>query len=230
MRSAIRKRPVQSRIQVIVFMACMLGSVPEAVAQVSSTPLPPVDTIARDVGTVRPGDLLKLTVYKQPDLSGTVLIDPFGNVDIPGIGSFPVAGLTPQQLKERFRQRLTEVVTNPDFVVTPQIRIWMLGEVGTQGLIPVEPGTTLIQALALAGGATERADLKRTRVIRDGKEFVVDLEAGLRGGGAGRIVLFSNDVVTVDRRRGFTRENVAFVMGGVTALLTLVNLVVSINK
>src|SRR5687768_8525209 len=162
MHSAIRKRPVQYRIQVIAIIACLVGFAPEAVAQVPPMPLPPVDTIARDVGSVRPGDLLKLTVYKQPDLSGTVLIDPFGNVDIPGIGRFRVAGLTPPQLEDRFAERLRQVVENPDFVVTPQIRIWVVGEVGTQGMLPVEPGTTLIQALALAGGATERADLKRT--------------------------------------------------------------------
>jgi protein involved in polysaccharide export with SLBB domain len=108
--------------------------------------------------------------------------------------------------------------------------VFVNGEVRTPNLYPVEPGTTLLQMLTLAGGPTERADLKHTKVIRDNRTFIVDLEAGLNGSGAGRVILFSNDYVFVDRKRGFTRETVAFILGSVTAILSLASLIVQLDK
>lgn len=192
--------------------------------------IPPVDSNTRDVGTVRPGDLLALVVYKQPDLSGTFLIDVRGFVNIPGLGSIRVAGYTPTQLHDIFTTAMTGRLSNLEFAVAVQIRVFINGEVRTPNLYPVEPGTTLLQLLTLAGGPTERADLRRARVIRDNRTFIVDLESGLNGSGAGRVILFSNDYVFVDRKRGFTRETLAFVLGSVTAILTFVNLIVQLQN
>src|SRR5688500_4614941 len=100
MRSDIRRARATCRMPLLAIMAAVLVASSSAAAQNPPLPAtPPVDTITRDVGTVRPGDLLKLEVFKQPELTKTVLIDPFGNVDIAGVGSFRVAGLTPSQLK-----------------------------------------------------------------------------------------------------------------------------------
>ena len=199
-------------------------------ASAQTPPLPPVDSTTRDVGTIRPGDLLALVVYKQPELSGTFLIDVRGFVNIPGIGSFRVAGYTPTQLRQIFADAMAGKVLNPDFTVDVRIRVFVNGEVRTPNLYPVEPGTTLLQILTIAGGPTERADLRNTRVIRDNKTFIVNLESGLSGSGAGRVILFSNDYVIIDRKRGFTRETLAFALGSVTALLTLVNLVIQLRN
>jgi polysaccharide export outer membrane protein len=202
-------------------------------AQAQNPPLPstpPVDSVARDVGTVRPGDLLTLVVYKQPDLSGTFLIDVRGFVNIPGIGSIRVAGYTPTQLHQTFSEAMSGRLSNLDFAVAVQIRVFINGEVREPKLYPVEPGTTLLQILTLAGGATESADLRHTRVIRDNRTFIVDLESGLTGSGAGRVILFSNDYVYIDRKRGFTRETLGFVLGSVTALLSFANLVIQLRK
>jgi len=151
-------------------------------------------------------------------------------VNIPGIGSIRVAGYTPTQLHQRFAEAMAGTLSNLDFAVAVQIRVFINGEVRTPNLYPVEPGTTLLQILTLAGGPTERADLRRTRVIRDNQTFIVDLEAGLGGSGAGRVILFSNDYVFVDRKRGFTRETLGFVLGGVTTVLGFVNLVIGLRR
>jgi polysaccharide export outer membrane protein len=191
---------------------------------------PPVDSSTRDVGTVRPGDLLTLLVYKQPDLSGQFLIDVRGYVNIPGIGSIRAAGYTPTQLHQTFSDAMSGRLSNLDFSVSVQIRVFVNGEVRTPNLYPVEPGTTLLQILTLAGGPTERADLRHTRVIRDSRTFIVDLESGLSGSGAGRVILFSNDYVFVDRKRGFTRETLGFVLGGVTTILSLASLIIQLRN
>ena len=188
------------------------------------------DTVARNIGTVRAGDLLAVVVFQHPEYSGTYPIDPLGFVNIPGIGSFKVAGLAPSELKERFAREMAPRVLNPDFTVHVQIRVFVIGEVARPGLHPVEPGTTLLQMLAIAGGPTPVADLRHTSVIRDGRRFLVDLESGLAGSPAGSVVLFSNDQVVVDRKQGFfTRENITFALGGITAILSLANVIISLQ-
>ncbi len=191
----------------------------------------PTDTIRRSVGVLRPGDELNIVVYRTPELTGVYLIDSRGLVQIPGLGTIRVAGLDPTQATERLKQSLVERgFASPEIAVRPLIRVGVLGRVASPGLHSVEPGTTLLQLLTIAGGAAEDANLSRTRVVREGKVHVVDLQSALEGGAAGRIVLYSNDVVEVPKRRGLTRENIGFVLSGLTAVLTLVNVIVTLNR
>jgi protein involved in polysaccharide export with SLBB domain len=150
---------------------------------------------------------------------------------MPGLGVIRVAGLDPTQVSERLRdQLLKRGFANPEIAVQPLIRVGVLGQVGTPGLHSVEPGTNLLQLLTIAGGPLQTADLRRTRVLRDGRVHVVDLESGLSGSAAGRIVLYSQDVIEIPRRTGWTRENIGFWLGGVSALVTVVNLFVTLNR
>ena len=112
----------------------------------------------------------------------------------------------------------------PEISVQPVIRVSVLGEVHSPNVYPVDPGTTLLRLLTVAGGPTERARLKDTRVIRDGRAFQVDMEAGLKGSAAGRIVLYSNDVVVVDRKKGLTGENLGLTLTAASLLLTILNI------
>jgi polysaccharide export outer membrane protein len=196
------------------------------------TGLPPVDTTAaqsgieRSVGVLRPGDALKIAVWREEELSGEYLIDARGLVQIPGLGDIIVAGLTPMEVKERLSEQLVRRgIVSPEISVQPVIRVSVLGEVRTPGLLSVEPGTNLIHLITLAGGPTERANMKSVRVIRAGRPYEVDLQSALSGSSAGRVVLFSNDVVFLDRRRGLTRENLSFGMNLLTAVLSIVSVV-----
>lgn len=188
----------------------------------------PLDTTVRPVGVLRPGDLIKVHVYRDTELSGEYLIDPQGNVQIPGLGVVRASGLDPTQVKESLVSALrSRGVSSPEIAVQPLVRVSVLGEVRNPALYPVDPGTALIQLLTLAGGPTDRASLKRTRVVRDGKAFVVDLESGLSGSAAGRIVLYSNDVVYVPRKTGLTRETLSFVFAGLSVALSVVNVILA---
>jgi protein involved in polysaccharide export with SLBB domain len=210
-------------------------ALPGAVAAQDSArvPLPPVDTAAtvreavtRHVGVMRPGDALKIAVWREKELSGEYLIDARGLVQIPGLGDIIVAGLTPMEVKDRLSQQLIRRgIVAPEIAVQPVIRVSVLGEVRSPGLLSVEPGTNLIHLITLAGGPTERADMKAVRVIRAGRPYEVDLQSALSGSSAGRVVLFSNDVVFLDRKRGLTRENLSFGMNLLTAVLSIVSVV-----
>jgi protein involved in polysaccharide export with SLBB domain len=185
-----------------------------------------VDTpSARIVGTLRSGDLLKIHVYRDEELSGEYLIDSRGTLQIPGIGVVRAAGYDPSEVKERLIAALRERgFSHPEIAVQPLVRVSVLGEVRMPQLYSVDPGTSLLQLVSVAGGPTERANIERVRVVRDGRAFNVDLESAFQGSATGRIVLNSNDVVYIPRKRGFTRETLAFALTTVTAVLSLITL------
>ncbi|HEX2719087.1 MAG TPA: polysaccharide biosynthesis/export family protein [Gemmatimonadaceae bacterium] len=201
----------------------------DAVAQ--DPQLPAVDTAQRSVGVMRSGDALRIVVYREKDLTGEFLIDSRGQLQMPGVGVIQAAGLDPQQLKSRIREALLQRgFTNPDISVQPLIRVSVLGEVRAPALYPVDPGTSLIQLLTIAGGPTPAANLRQTRVVREGRVFEVDLQSALVGSAAGRVVLYSNDVVVVPKRTGFTRENVSFVLNLATSALALATFVITVQN
>jgi polysaccharide export outer membrane protein len=180
------------------------------------------DSLSRSVGVLRPGDAVKIAVFRDTELTGEYLIDSRGQLQIPGLGVIQAAGLDPDQLKTSIRQALIQLgTTNPQIAVQPLVRVSVLGEVRAPALYPVDPGISLIQLLTIAGGPTPNANLRRTRVVREGHVFEVDLESALTGSASGRIVLYSNDVVVVPKKSGFTRETLQLVLSMTTAALSI---------
>ena len=199
-------------------------------AQDPTLPAPPVtDTTQREVGTVRQGDVLTVVVYNDAGRSGTYVINSSGVASMPGIGRLRVAGLTPAQVDKAIHDALLTTYQVPSFSATIQIRVLVGGEVRNPNIYSVEPGTTLLQLLTVAGGGTENADLKHARVLRGGRAYEVDMESALAGSQAGSILLFSNDAVIVGKKRGLTRENVGFILSGLSAVFTIINFAVALK-
>lgn len=222
-------------VALIAILALVALAMPRRVTAQSptaTTNIPaPSDTVARSVGVLRPGDVLEIVVYRDKELSNKYLIDSRGFVQIPGLGVIQAAGLDPTQVKARLVDSLrARGFERPEISVQPLVRVSVLGEVRAPNLFPVDPGTSLLQLLTLAGGPTPNAELRKARVIRDGRAFTVDLESALGGGAAGRIVLYSNDYLIVPKKTGFTRENLGLVLSGVGVLLTIVNVAVSLRR
>ena len=182
----------------------------------------------RNVGVLRSGDAVKIAVFRDKELTGEYLIDSRGELQIPGLGVIRASGLDPTQLREALTTALRQRgVTEPEIAVQPLVRVSVLGEVRVPALYPVDPGTSLIQLLTIAGGPTPNANLRKTRVVREGRVFEVDLQSALGGSAAGRVVLYSNDVVVVPKRTGFTRENLSFVLGLTTAAVSVATFLVT---
>lgn len=191
------------------------------------------DTMARTAGGLRTGDLLKINIFRQKELSGDYLIDSQGRVVIPGLGAIHAAGLDPSQVEAHLKSLLVCRGYPTEVSVQAQIRVSVLGEVRAPGLFPVDPGTKVLQIITLAGGQTPNGDLARTRIIREGRSYNVDLNsalAGAGGGEAGGVVLQSGDVVLVPKRSGFTQADWAMVFSGAATVLTLLNVIVTFSR
>jgi polysaccharide biosynthesis/export protein len=213
-----------------LLLAGMLA-VAAPVAGQDVTAAPALDTAARPTGALRQGDILQLKVYRDSELSGKYVIDAHGDVQIAGLGTIRAAGLTPIQVSDRLVEAMrARGFRDPELAVQPQIRVSVLGEVRLPELYSVDPGVTLIQLLTLAGGPGDHADLKHTRVIRDGREYIIDLQSALAGSPAGRVGLYSNDVVYIPKRGGLTRENATFLLSAISTGLTVVTAVLIISK
>lgn len=200
---------------------------PPARAQADSVPIP----TPRNVGVMRPGDVLDIAVYREREMTGKYLIDSRGVVQIPGLGDIVAAGLTPTEIKQALSEQLVRRgVANPEIAVSPLVRVSVLGEVRSPALYPVDPGTTLIQLLTIAGGPTDRARLSGAYVVRENQRFPVNLESAMAGSPTGRVVLYSNDVLVVPRKTGLTRENIGFVLSGVSALISVATFIVTVTR
>ncbi|HUQ82031.1 MAG TPA: polysaccharide biosynthesis/export family protein [Gemmatimonadaceae bacterium] len=220
-------RSISTRSFALLVRAVLLVCAPLVVAG-AQNPVPPpaaTDTTQRSVGALRPGDVLKIVVFRDKELSGDYPIDARGFVQIPGLGVIKAAGLDPTDVTDRLRLALVERgFARPEISVQPLIRVSVLGEVRSPNIYPVDPGTSLLQLLTVAGGPTDRARLRDTRVIREGRAFRVDMESGLKGSAAGRIVLYSNDVIVVGRRRGLTGENLGYTLSAASLVLAVLNI------
>lgn len=121
------------------------------------------------------GDRLRINVFGEPDLSGEFEIDGSGSLSMPLIGVVNGGGLTSRELEVEIARMLSD-----GYLKNPQVSVevlnyrpfYILGEVKTPGSYPYREGMTLLNAAALAGGFTYRADADDIRVKRDGREEV----------------------------------------------------------
>lgn len=185
------------------------------------------DSATHATGALRTGDVINLRVYRDSELSGKYVIDAQGNVQIPGLGILAVGGLDAGQVNERLLAALRDKgFRAPDIAVAPEIRVSVLGEVRVPALYSVAPGASLIQVLTMAGGPTDRANLKKARIVRDGRVIAVDFTQVLAGSTSGRLALYSNDVVYIPAKSGvFTQATITLLTSVLSIALSAVTLI-----
>ncbi len=131
-------------------------------------------SIANDA-IVRPGDVLRINVWRHPELSGEFLIGPDSALVHPVYQVVKVGGASLPVVKERLRGLLTTYEQDVQLVVEPLFPVTVAGEVRLPNLYRLPQGTTIAQAVALAGGPTEQGRLDKIRLIRRDGEITIDL-------------------------------------------------------
>src|ERR1044072_114938 len=120
--------------------------------------------------TVKPGDTLEISVWKEPDLQRTVLVRPDGQLSFPLVGEGDARGKTVMDLNKTVSERLTKYIS--DAVVTISVteikgnKIFVLGQVNKPGEFIVNPSVNIMQALSMAGGMTPFAATNDIIVLR----------------------------------------------------------------
>lgn len=202
--------------RVLGALALMLAGACASGPRPSSQPLPETGA-----GVLRPGDAVRVTVYRQEELSGEFAVLGDGTLGHPLYRGVRVAGRPLPEVQSAVGDNVGRFVTNPQFIVQPLLQVAVEGEVGDPKLYQMAPETTLRQAISLAGGPGARAELGRVRLIRDNAVYVLDLSSEL---GSGRTLVHSGDEIFVPRRRDVLREVVQPLASIVAATAALVNL------
>ena len=155
---------------------------------------------------IGPKDLLQITVFELPELNQTARVAEDGSITMSLLGKVEVAGFTAQGLEQKLAALLGERYTTGGAHVTVFIRefqkISVIGAVGQPGMYELVGPTSLLQAIAQAGGLTAQAttELYVYRTDADGgqERIVVRLDELTSGGNqALNITLQPKDVVMI---------------------------------
>jgi polysaccharide export outer membrane protein len=118
---------------------------------------------------IGPGDHVQLTVFGVTEMTAEYLVSDAGTISVPLAGQIPIANLTQTQAEQAVTARLAQgLVQNPQVSinVTRYRQIFVLGEVQKPGGYDFFAGLTVLNAIALGGGFTVRADQRRVMLIR----------------------------------------------------------------
>jgi len=204
-------------------MLCLgLGSVlgpPPAPAQLAT----PVTTQGAETpAALRPGDLIRLRIWREPDFSGEFPVDEAGVVMLPRLGALDVTSEPPESLKAKLVREYRTFLNHSSIDVVFLRRVQIVGAVQKPGLYHVDPIMTVGDALALAGGVLPGGRPDKVEIIREGGK--------LPGTLSGRVVISHSPVRSGDQlyvpERSWVSRNPGLILGGVSAVTAVLYLVV----
>jgi polysaccharide biosynthesis/export protein len=119
---------------------------------------------------IGPEDVLQVTVWKNDTLSRVVPVRPDGKISLPLLHDVQAAGLTSMQLRDKISRSLAEFMPNPEVsvIVTDvrSFRVSVMGEVQRPGVLLLKSSTTVLEAIAMAGGFRDFASPSKIVVVR----------------------------------------------------------------
>ena len=181
------------------------GPIPYNVASFGVPDSPTIQTLEAGY-KIAPMDTLSVKVFKMPDLSGDYEVDLTGQVSLPLIGNVQAADLTTAQLDQALTVKLGEkYLENPDVSVgiksSTRRSVTVDGSVVRAGSYPVNGPTSLMQAVAAAGGTGPDANARRVAIFRTigGKRQAAAFDlTSIRRGESPDPPVYAGDIVIVD--------------------------------
>ena len=171
-----------------------------------------------------PGDSVRIVVWRKPEFSGDFVVAPDGSITHPLFKAVQVARVPYATAEANLRRFLMRFEENPEFVMEPLVRVAVSGEVGRPQVFALRPEMTIGEAVARAGGATEKGDARRIRVLRvdpNGRQvqFVADITQPEEGAGAFQVR--SGDQIIVPNRKSFVKDILLPTLGVVGSIASL---------
>jgi len=171
-----------------------------------------------------PGDILRVVIWREQDLSGDFQVDRDGTLVLPLLGKMQVVDRAWDTVKDDLMQDYLRELRNPSIELVPFRSVYVLGEVNLPGRYNVHPtNDNLAGAISLAGGVTPDGDVTNMRVVRDGEIILNRIageqrlaELGIRSGDQ----LFIGRRGWLDRNSTFIASAILSVGGILVAILT----------
>jgi polysaccharide export outer membrane protein len=151
-------------------------------------------------------DMLQISVWKNESLSRQLPVRPDGKISMPLLHDIQASGLTPMQLRDKIATALAEFMPNPEVSVTVlevrSYRVSVLGEVQKPGVLQLKAPTTVLEAIALAGGFRDFASPSKIVIFRKDnggqtQRLRFNYNRAVGAAGEDNVTLRSGDVVVV---------------------------------
>jgi polysaccharide export outer membrane protein len=163
-------------------MGSLLGQAP-APTPTATDPTPPAAAVPATPSAEPPAgkphdatfvigkdDVLAINVWKEPEVSRSLPVRSDGRISLPLVGEVQAAGRTPLQLEQEISDKLVSFITNPEVTVMVQQinseKFNILGQVAKPGSYPLTTATTVLDAIAAAGGFRDFAKQKGVYILR----------------------------------------------------------------
>jgi polysaccharide export outer membrane protein len=155
----------------IMVSSYMVGCAPQmsstVEAQTTAAEVTPIDQEKYLLG---PEDIVEVSVWKEPDMTRQLVVQPDGKIFYPLVGELRAAGKTVKQLQEEISKKLEKFVTDASVTVvllkTLNYKVYVTGKVNKPGEFLLGRPVTVLQAIAMAGGLTPFASPKNIKVVR----------------------------------------------------------------
>jgi polysaccharide biosynthesis/export protein len=205
-------RQLHKEMKALLLILTMLATAAAAVPVAADVADSVSNTTAADARPpasylIQPGDVLIISVWKEPDLQMEVLVRPDGGLSFPLAGEQRAAGRSVDDLRKSIGDKLKKYIPDPVVTVTVRQlggnRVYVLGKVNRPGEFPFSRPLDVMQSLSLAGGATSFASVNDIRILRragDGRQVSIPFryEEVARGRNLEQNVLLeSGDTVVV---------------------------------
>lgn len=185
----------------------------------------PLRAQTEDSYALQPGDQVTIELFtaageKVDVVGGDRVLDRDGNVYLPYIGSVHLAGLDQSSCRKLLVERYSHFYDQPVVNVKVQLRVNVTGSVGKPGQYFLDPTATILDALSNAGGIGSdvaigsyqaAADPAHVRLVRDGKEHILDMRADQIADSVVKMRIHSGDWIHVPpQTRSRIRDDVTF--------------------
>jgi polysaccharide export outer membrane protein len=180
------------------------GSISDNSTRIRRTAPSPQELASDEGYRLGPEDQLRISVWDNKELTVDLVVRPDGKISIPLIQDVVAEGLTAPQLAANIQGALSAFIVNPEVsVVVLQVnapKFYMIGSVARPGTYPLRSDTSVLQALALAGGLTQFASPRSIKLIRAirGKQDVRKINYyDVIDSGKGNYILKAGDTIVV---------------------------------
>lgn len=212
-----------------LFLRCLAVALAGALAPVGSSLRAQTPVASETSGVVlAPGDVIRIEVWRNKEMSGDFPIAADGTITHPLYRELKVAGLPLPVVEDRIRTFLTRFDANPSFVIAPLLRVVVAGEVRQPNIYTVPPGTTVAEAIAMAGGPNDRGRLDQVELRRETGAQTLDITRP--DATASRVEVHSGDEIIVGRRRSIMQDVIAPSSSVLAALAAITSVIIQLRR
>jgi polysaccharide export outer membrane protein len=184
----------------------------------SSAEQPSLPSVSAEDMPLVPGDAIRVSFSREPELNGEFSVDETGTVSLPLLEARIVVDRPAVVVKAELADEYAQRTRNQSVRVAYLRRVRVLGEVRSPGLYRVDPTMTFDDVIALAGGASGQGNLKNVSLVRDGEEMAKGLDV-TRSVSA---TVYSGDQIYVPKTSWFSRYGAVIIGATIAGLATIV--------